>query len=60
MSYTDRVFKAMKSDREYDPQTIAAMVHLDVEDVGRCLRLLSKGGGSGANQDLSLHTKAQV
>lgn len=46
MSYTDRVFKAMRDDHEYDAATLASITHIDEKSVQTSLHLLNKGGGS--------------
>ena len=45
MSYSARVFQAMKFDRVYAPEDLLAITHIKQKDVNDVLNLLVKGGG---------------
>ena len=49
MSYSARVFQAMKFDRIYAPEDLQAITSMEQKDVNNVLNLLVKGGGSREN-----------
>lgn len=44
MSYSARVFQAMKFDRVYSPEDLQAITHIKQKDVNNVLNLLVRGG----------------